>query len=163
MKKPATRPRGFTTVTASLAVSNVPEMLNFLHTAFDAIVQFKDDDNPVFASAKMGNAMVFVTKGWGAHGHMPNTSTTSAVSLHLYVEDIDSAVNQAVSAGAVLISEPQDMYWGERTAALSDPFGHRWTVAERVEMLDRDEIAARLAQTNTTAETSEAVDVTAGS
>ncbi len=147
MKKPAIRPRGYTTVTASLAVTNVSEALEFLKTALNAEVQITDnEENPAFASAKIGNAMVFVTNGWAAHGHVPHAQgQTSSVSLHLYVEDVVASTEQAVAAGATLVSEPQDMFWGERTAAITDPFGHCWTLAERVEVLTAKEIAARLA------------------
>ena len=137
MKKPAIRPRGYTSVTASLAVAEVPAMLEFLTDAFQAKVQVQDQSEmPTFATVKLGNAMMFVTQGWAAHGHVPQTpASPSAVSLHLYVEDVAASVEQAVSAGAVLISEPQDTGWCERTAAVSDPFGHRWTLAERTEVL----------------------------
>ncbi len=165
MKKPAIRPRGYTTITASLAVFNVPEMLSFLQNAFDADVQVQDnDDAATFAAVKLGNAMVFVTNGWAAHGHVAQTpAASSAVSLHVYVEDVAASVDQAIAAGATLISEPQDTFWGERTAALADPFGHRWTVAERVEVLNKAEIAARIAEATTPTETSEQVDDTANS
>lgn len=145
MKKPSIRPRGYTTVTASLAVADVSLMLIFLRAAFDAEPQAQNnEDTPVFASVKLGNAMVFVTNGWAANGHLPQTpASPSAIALHLYVEDIAATVAKAVSAGATLISEPQDTFWGERTAVIADPFGHCWTIAERIEVLSKDEIAAR--------------------
>ncbi|NVO57429.1 VOC family protein [Rhodobacteraceae bacterium B1Z28] len=165
MKKPAIRPRGYTTVTASLAVLDVAEMLKFLENAFDAEVKVQDTaEAPGFASVKLGNAMVFITNGWAAHGHVPPApAAASAVSLHLYVEDVTASVEQAVSAGATVISNPQDTFWGERTAALADPFGHRWTVAERVEVMSKEEIAARSAAAVTDSETSEPVDATGNS
>ena len=147
MKKPAIRPRGFTTITASVAVDDVAATLKFLSAAFGAEVQVQDDsDAPSFASVKIGNAMLFVTRGWAAHGHVPQGYTaSSAVSLHLYVDDVEAMTKQAVAAGASLLSEPTENYWGETTAALADPFGQVWTVAERVEALSGDAIAQRRA------------------
>ncbi|MBT3246529.1 MAG: hypothetical protein HN979_07025 [Actinobacteria bacterium] len=35
--------------------------------------------------------------------------------------DVDAAVERAVAAGATLIHGPEDMFWGDRYARLSDP------------------------------------------
>ena len=45
------------------------------------------------------------------------------VHLDFEVPDIDAAVGRAVTAGAILESEPRSFDWG-RIALLSDPFGH---------------------------------------
>lgn len=45
------------------------------------------------------------------------------VHLDFLVEDIDMAVNQAVSAGAVLEGEIKPFAWG-KLATMSDPFGN---------------------------------------
>ena len=36
-----------------------------------------------------------------------------------------------------------DTFWGDRYAQLRDPFGHRWSIATRVEDLSPDEISER--------------------
>ena len=45
------------------------------------------------------------------------------VHLDFAVEDVESAANRAVAAGATLEGEIQTFNWG-RIATLSDPFGH---------------------------------------
>ena len=45
------------------------------------------------------------------------------VHLDFVVDDVDAAVNRAVSAGAILENPPVSHVWG-RIAQLSDPFGH---------------------------------------
>ncbi|MDW3681870.1 VOC family protein [Cupriavidus sp. CV2] len=45
------------------------------------------------------------------------------VHLDFVVEDLESAVERALDAGAELEDWPQDFAWG-RQAMLSDPFGH---------------------------------------
>jgi len=45
------------------------------------------------------------------------------------VVDVDASVERAVAAGATLIHGPEDMFWGDRYARLSDPFGHQWSLA----------------------------------
>jgi PhnB protein len=57
------------------------------------------------------------------------------VTLHLYVEDIDELFNRAVEAGATVILPVADQFWGDRYGILHDPFGHRWSMASRIEDL----------------------------
>ncbi|SDX23519.1 PhnB protein [Ruegeria halocynthiae] len=142
-KKPATLPRGYRTCTASLAVADVPAALQFYERAFDAKVQAHDaDEAPGFASIKIGNSMLFVTAGWGAHGPaVPGTVTP--VGHHMYVEDTDATLATALDNGASLIADATDTYWGERCATIADPFGHVWTLATRVENLKPADISER--------------------
>lgn len=46
------------------------------------------------------------------------------VVIHLHVENADAMAHQAVAAGATLLSEPSDQFYGERSCKLRDPFGH---------------------------------------
>jgi uncharacterized glyoxalase superfamily protein PhnB len=68
----------------------------------------------------------------------------SPVGFYVYVEDLDAASKRAVDAGAKAKAPPTDMFWGDRTGTLEDPFGHLWSLAERVrdptpEEMKRDE------------------------
>jgi PhnB protein len=40
--------------------------------------------------------------------------------------EVDAIVARAAQAGAAVILEPQDVFWGTRYAKLRDPFGHVW-------------------------------------
>jgi PhnB protein len=63
----------------------------------------------------------------------------SSVVLHLYVPDVDAAFATALAEGAEALLEPQDTFWGDRYAMIRDPFGHRWSLGQRVEDLSVDE------------------------
>ena len=43
-------------------------------------------------------------------------------------KDVDALAAKAKSMGAVVTQEPQDMFWGDRFAMFTDPFGHSWQV-----------------------------------
>ncbi len=145
-KKPATLPRGYRTCTASLAVADVAAALLFYQDAFGAQVQTCDSDEaPGFAVIRIGNSMLFVTAGWGAHGPAV-PGTVVPVGHHMYVEDVDHALSVAVEHGARLLAEASDTYWGERCATVADPFGHIWTLATRIETLKPADISARRKQ-----------------
>src|SRR5258706_6869090 len=76
-----------------------------------------------------GSAVMLVDEmpEWGALG--PKSLKGSPVTIHLYVEDVDAVVKQAVAAGAKITMPVDDMFWGDRYGKLEDPFGHHWSVA----------------------------------
>ncbi len=73
----------------------------------------------------------------------PVTIGGSPVTLHLYVDDVDAVVERAVKAGATLLRPLKDEFYGDRTAMLADPFGHRWQVATKREDVSPEEMQKR--------------------
>jgi PhnB protein len=67
----------------------------------------------------------------------------TAVSVFLYVEDVDSVVQDAIDAGATVTMPVEDQFWGDRFGTVSDPFGHHWGIATHTEDLTPEEIAER--------------------
>ncbi len=59
------------------------------------------------------------------------------------VKDVDALFARAVAAGAEVVIELADQFWGDRYARLRDPFGHEWSLASRIEDLSPDEIHHR--------------------
>ena len=51
------------------------------------------------------------------------------MTIHLYVDDVDTVYQRAVDAGATAKMPPADMFWGDRYGVLEDPFGHHWSIA----------------------------------
>ena len=75
---------------------------------------------------------------WGALG--PRSLKGSPVTIHLYVEDADATVAQAVKAGARVTLPLHDAFWGDRYGQLEDPFGHKWSVATHTRDLTEAQI-----------------------
>jgi lactoylglutathione lyase len=44
--------------------------------------------------------------------------------LFVYVADVDAAVAALREAGAAIVAQPADMFWGERVAYVADPEGN---------------------------------------
>jgi hypothetical protein len=62
----------------------------------------------------------------------PLSSGWSGITLACNVDgkqDVDAAFAVAVEAGATVIAEPTDRFWGGRSAYIADPEGHRWEIA----------------------------------
>ena len=75
----------------------------------------------------------------------PATVGGSPVTLHVYVADVDGVVARAVAAGAKLTRPVADQFYGDRVGGITDPFGHRWSVATHKEDLTREELHRRAA------------------
>jgi PhnB protein len=67
------------------------------------------------------------------------------VVLHVFTDNVDSAWQRAVEAGAVVVRPLQDQFWGDRQGQLLDPFGHKWGLAQHVRDVPSNEIAAAAA------------------
>jgi uncharacterized glyoxalase superfamily protein PhnB len=76
----------------------------------------------------------------------PKTVGGSPMSIHLYVKNVDATVTVAVSAGATIIREVQDMFYGDRSGGLQDPSGHQWYVATHIEDVTQSQMKKRSAE-----------------
>lgn len=72
-----------------------------------------------------------------------NPDEHTSIGLHLYVEDVDAQFQRAVDAGATVVSEPKDQFYGDRSASVKDPFGHLWFLATHKEDLTEEQIRQR--------------------
>jgi PhnB protein len=64
----------------------------------------------------------------------------TATVLHLYTNDVDALWKRAVDTGAEVRQPLQDVFWGERYGQITDPFGHRWGLAQHLRDVPRKEI-----------------------
>ena len=76
----------------------------------------------------------------------PLTIGDTGTVLQLNTDDADALWARTVDAGAVPRDPLADTFWGERHGQLSDPFGHRWNIAQRLRDVPHDEIVAAAAQ-----------------
>jgi PhnB protein len=64
----------------------------------------------------------------------------------LYVEDADAVYQQALSAGAIAVTEMTNLSWGERGGRVRDPLGNIWWLQSRIEHLNSEEMAKRASE-----------------
>ena len=127
-------PEGWHTVTPRLFVNDAAGLVDFLKHAFGAIGTFRNDGP---SEIRIGDSIVMVGQA-GLREAMP-------AFLYLYVEDADAAYRRALEAGATVIEEPTDIFYGDRRATVRDPFGNIWQIATHKEDLSLDEIRRRAA------------------
>jgi len=49
-------------------------------------------------------------------------------------------VGKMAAAGARILMDPADMFWGERFARVRDPFGHEWGITTQLRDMTPTEI-----------------------
>jgi PhnB protein len=96
---------------------------------------------------EFGGPVVHVASEFPAAGIVsPLTIGGTATVVQLNVDDVDALWSRAVGAGAQVHHELDDTFWGERHGQLTDPFGHRWNLAQRIRDVPHDELVAAAAQ-----------------
>ncbi|MCG8588531.1 MAG: VOC family protein [Proteobacteria bacterium] len=53
-------------------------------------------------------------------------------SLYVYVDEVDKHFQRAKEAGAEILEEPEDQFYGDRRYGATDPEGHQWYFAQHV-------------------------------
>jgi uncharacterized glyoxalase superfamily protein PhnB len=56
----------------------------------------------------------------------------STQSLYVFVDDVDKHFRRAKEAGAKILEEPADQFYGDRRYGAEDPEGHVWYFAQHV-------------------------------
>lgn len=143
-------PDGFYTVTPHLVVKNAGQALDFYKKAFGAeeVLRMPGPGGMIMhAEVKIGNSHVMLNDEMPDYGAVgPQTIGGTPVTLHLYVNDVDSFFKRAVQAGAKEEMPVTDMFWGDRYGKLVDPFGHKWSVATHKEDVSPEEMNRRMAK-----------------
>ncbi|HWV37342.1 MAG TPA: VOC family protein [Vulgatibacter sp.] len=73
----------------------------------------------------------------------PQTIGGTGMSLHLHVDDADAVIRRAEEAGATVVRPPKDQFYGERSGAVVDPFGHEWLIGHEIEEVTPEEMQRR--------------------
>ena len=140
-------PQGYHTVTPYLAVKRAAEAIDFYKRAFGAseVSRLRMPDGKIgHAEIQIGDSRIMLSDEFPEYGaRSPESIGATPVSIHLYVEDVDSLVAQAAAAGATITSPAKDYEYGERQANLKDPFGHSWTLATFKEQVSAEEYQRR--------------------
>jgi PhnB protein len=140
-------PDGYHTVTPYLIVKDAASAIAFYKKAFGATELFRMPDPSGrigHAEIKIGDSPIMLADEFpemGARG--PQSLGGSAVSILLYVEDVDARFSQATAAGATVTRPLKDQFYGDRSATLTDPFGHVWHIATHKEDVTPEEMNRR--------------------
>jgi len=130
-----------------LRVHSTAEAIAFYARAFGAKEQFRltePSGRIGHAEIKIGPATVMLADENPEHGiHGPRSLGATTFSIHLHVDKVDDAFEQAVGAGATVVRPLQDQFYGERSGTVRDPFGHEWLLGGHIETVTPEEMQRR--------------------
>ena len=134
-------------VFAYLCVDDASRAIVFYEKAFGATEKFRlvePGGRIGHAELDFDGATVMLADEFPEIGvRSPSNIGGSPVTIHLHVDDADAVVDSAANAGATVEMPPTDMFYGEHTAVLRDPFGHRWNIGHTIEEVSPDEMQRR--------------------
>lgn len=132
---------------AYLRLRNAAEAIDFYTKAFGAREKFRltePSGRIGHAELDFGGTTLMLSDEYPELGiRGPQTVGGTTMSIHLHVDDADEVVRRAVAAGAELVRQPQDQFYGERSGTVRDPFGHEWNIGHEIEKVTPDEMQRR--------------------
>lgn len=131
-----------------IIVRGAPAAIEFYRKAFGAkeLFRLKEPSGKIgHAELEIGGARLLLADEYPDFGALSPVSVGGTpVAIHLYVGNVDELVKSAVDAGATILRPLRDEFFGDRTATLSDPFGHKWHLATRKEDVSPEEMQRRM-------------------
>jgi PhnB protein len=142
-------PEGMHTITPHIVVRDAAHAAEWYASAFGA----EERDRLPLPGGKLmyvemwfGDSAVMVADEFPEAGVLsPQSIGGTPVVLNLFTDGVDALWQRALDAGAEVLHPLTEQFWGDRQGQLTDPFGHRWGLAQHVRDVPRDEIAAAAA------------------
>lgn len=131
-----------------LCVANAADAIRFYTQVFGANEAFRltepGTDRIGHAELRIGRNVIMLSDEFPEYGvHGPQGSGGSPVTMHIYVEDVDTVAARFVAAGGTALGALKDEFYGERCGRFVDPFGHHWHIASQIETVTPEEMQRR--------------------
>jgi PhnB protein len=131
-------------LTPYLTVSDAQKSLDFYQRAFGFgpgnVIPGPEGGVMHAEMTWQGKCVVMFSPESAASPKPMKTPAHSGIELplvfYVYCPDVDALTAQARQAGATVLSDPEDMFWGDRMANLRDPDGYLWSFATKVGEFD---------------------------
>jgi PhnB protein len=145
-------PEGYHRVTPRLVVPDGAAAIDFYRQAFGAVEvgdRFTDPGGRlIHAVIRIGDSMVMITDDMidGPAAAPERVDGLVTCIMALYWDDVDAAWKRAVDAGAAVVFDLADQFYGERGGRLRDPFGQQWMMSQHIEDVSPEEMERRAAE-----------------
>jgi PhnB protein len=144
---PAPRVATIGPLTPHIVVRGAAQALQFYAKVFGARVDFsllEPSGKVGHAELLIGESRMMLADEYPDFGALaPASVGGTPVALHLYVPDVDATMALAEEHGATVLRVAKDEFYGDRSGVLLDPFGHRWNLATRKEVVSPEEMQRR--------------------
>ena len=138
---------GAHTLTAYITIKDCSKAIDFYIKAFGATELgrlFMPDGKIGHAELEIEGSLLMIADEnieWG--NKSPQTIGGNPMSFALYVKDVDNAFEKAVNAGATVVMQIADMFYGDRIGQVMDPFGYKWMITTHQEDVSFEEMQKR--------------------
>ncbi|WP_040776928.1 VOC family protein [Nocardia pneumoniae] len=143
-------PEGYPVVSPGLAIDGAAAAVEFYKNVFGATERMRmpgPEGKIAHCELMFGDSVVMLGDPAPDMDFLdPKTVGGTPVNLYVYVEDADAAFATALAAGAKELTPMTNQFYGDRSGAFEDPWGHRWTVATHVEDVPPEEMDRRMAE-----------------
>ena len=130
-------PKGYHSITPYLIIDEARTAIDFYKRAFKAkeVMRMELPNGKIgHAELQIGDAKIMLADEFPEmNARSPRVYGGTPVGIHLYIKNVDFIVEQAVESGAKILKPIENMFWGDRSATIEDPYGHKWTIATHIE------------------------------
>lgn len=129
----------------SLAYRDNRAALQWLAAAFGfepSLILTDAEGNIVHAEMMYGDGVVMIGTEWADWTRSPaSLGGKNTQRVHVRIDSgIDEHYARAQAAGAKVVKEPGNEFYGDRTYVVTDPEGHYWTFAQPTRNLSAEEM-----------------------
>ena len=140
-------PDGYPRLIPYLSVDGAAAAIDFYVSVFGAAERMRmpgPDGRIGHAELTLGESVLMLADTSPMNPADPRKLGGSPVAVMLYVPDVDATYAAALAAGASGETDPQNQFYGDRSANLVDPWGHRRHISTHVEDVDPEEMNRRM-------------------
>ena len=127
-------PQDFPRIAPYLLYERLDEAADWLVTAFGLTERYRmpgPDGRSVHIELALGDGVVMMGHP-GPDYRNPKHLGGVTQRVSVYVDDVDRHCEAARAAGAAIVREPADQFYGDRVYDAEDPEGHQWHFAQHV-------------------------------
>jgi len=136
-------PLNYNTVTPLLIINQADSAIKYYEKAFQAkeLYRLEYENRITHAEILIGNSRLMLMDEFPEMGAISaKTIGSTPISLMIYVQNVDETFKKAIDLGAKVEHPLMDQFYGDRIAAIVDPFGFKWTIAQHIKNIPQDEI-----------------------
>lgn len=132
-------PEGYHNIQPYLVSRDADKIIEFAKKAFGAkeLMRMPGPDGGIMhAEFKIGDSIVMTGGGGPDFQSQPAT-------IMFYTEGVDDVYKRALAAGGISEREPEDQFYGDRSAGVKDPAGNTWWIHTNIEEVSEEEMERR--------------------
>lgn len=129
-----------------LRVKGAPAAIDFYKNIFGAVERFRltePSGRIGHVELDLGGIVLMLSEEYPEYNMLGPQAGSTGMVIHLHCDNSDELAERAVAAGAVMIREASDAFYGERSCTIRDPFGHEWMLGHEIEKVEPEEMQRR--------------------